>query len=105
MIVYYSNELIIKRHTGKEIDPVAGLNEEDDETWYFELNSVPCNPNRINCRRIVNSGLSSSSSESVEVHSNFAHAKVLKVLHRVQEEPEEPWSDVEETGRKVLQHE
>ena len=78
MIVHYSHKIIIKCHTGDEIDPVACLNKEDDERQSLLANRVPCNPNRINSRRIVNSNLSSNSSESVEVHSDFSCVKALK---------------------------
>ena len=78
VIVHCSDELIIKFRAGEDIDPVAGLNEEDDHSKYFLANRVPCDPNVINRRRVAHSCLSSSSSESVDAHSDFEHAKVLK---------------------------
>ena len=39
---------------------------------------IVCLVTLINRRRFVNSDLSSSSSESVEVHSDFAYVKALK---------------------------
>ena len=74
--MHYSHDLIIKYHTREEIALVAGLNEDDDESQDFLANRVPCDPNRINCRRVVvKMDLSSNSSESAEAHSDFARVK------------------------------